>query len=266
MAFTLNRDDAEPRPPGPEVPGSPFSVSSDPVVAAAGLTGANAVLQDADLPRSYGTQTLWLMPRDPHSLFAYWDIDWDAAFRDEVPKNRKVYLRVLNVDGAEQAKIEVEPMAGTGYVTVPEADESYLGEIGYYQAAGNWISVASSAAVESPPDQIAGAGEAADFATVPFHLSFQRMLDQIRVAKHESRSLTSMLADLRARASPEQSETFTPDEHEFVRAMNAASATPRHLPDNTGTPDLWVGQNLERVLGFGATSPASGFGGSSRAS
>jgi hypothetical protein len=29
-------------------------------------------------------------------------------------------------------------------------------------------------------------------------------------------------------------------------------------------PDLWVQQKLERVLGFGATSPAEGFGGSSR--
>ncbi len=31
-----------------------------------------------ELPQSYGVPTLFLVARDPHWLFAYWDIDWSS--------------------------------------------------------------------------------------------------------------------------------------------------------------------------------------------
>lgn len=218
----------------------------------------------SDLPRSYGTETLTLMARDPRTLFAYWDIDWPAAFREETPRHQKVYLRILDASGTEIISVEVEPMAGNSYVTVPEADSAYQGEIGYFNPLTVWNPLAASTIVTTPADTVAGS-EAADFATVPFHLSFQHMIDLLRISKQENESLTSMLADLRERASSEKQRELSAGEREIAQAMDAAAA---NSPMQTRTPassDFWTQQRIERVLGIGGSSPANGFGGSSRA-
>jgi hypothetical protein len=242
-----------------------FRISTEPVVEnghGEGAATAGAESDNAVLPTSYGTQALYLMARDPHSLFAYWDVDWREAFRDRMPRDRKVHLRVMRSDGAEETSLEVEPMAGSCYIDVSAGDESYTADLGYYEPAGVWNSVAVSMPVATPPDSIEGA-EAPDFATVPFHISFQRMIDMFRVSKHENESLTAMLAGLRERAASEEtSSTMTEEEREIVRAIDDAVAESGSAPTAAERPDLWVHQNLERILGFGArtTSPEGGFG------
>ena len=242
-----------------------FSVSADPVVENGNGAPAQPETTDA-LPSSYGSQTLYLMARDPHSLFAYWDIDWTEAFSAGAPRDRKVHLRVTRSDGEEETTLEVEPLAGSCYIDVTTGDESYTAELGYYAPGDTWNSVAISMAVATPPDTIEKAASP-DFSTVPFHISFQRMIDLFRVSKHENESLTSMLADLRERAASEATgSTITEEEREIVRAIDDAVAQSDNPPTSGGSPDLWIQQNLERVLGFGArtTSPEGGFGGSSR--
>lgn len=246
---------------------STFRVSASPVVengnghAAVEAMGA----AEAGLPSSYGSQSLYLMARDPHSLFVYWDIDWAETFREQKPRDRKVHLRVSRSDGEEETALEVEPMAGSCYVEVTSGDEQYTAEVGYYEPPNVWHSVAISMPVATPPDSVDQA-EAPDFATVPFHLSFQRMIDLARVAKHENASLTAMLSDLRQRAASESgSSNMTQEEREIVQAIDDAVAESAADPAQTEAPDLWVQQNLEKILGFGrsVTSPASGFGGGS---
>jgi hypothetical protein len=277
MAYKLEPQPGDP-PTQPAVPApapaaaepqddSTFRVSADPVVengnghAAAESAGAG----DAGLPSSYGSQSLYLMARDPHSLFAYWDIDWAETFREQKPRDRKVHLRVSRSDGEEEAALEVEPMAGSCYVEVTSGDEQYTAEIGYYEPPNVWHSVAISMPVATPPDSVEQA-EAPDFATVPFHLSFQRMIDLFRVSKHENASLTAMLTDLRQRATSESgSDAMTQEEREIVQAIDDAVAESAAEPAHREEPDLWVQQNLERILGFGrsGTSPEAGFGGGS---
>lgn len=261
MAFELERNTAAPR--WPDTPARPddgsFTVSSEPVIAERAHGGDAET--SSELPRSYGAELLYLLPRDPHSLFAYWDIDWERAFSDGTPPERKVYLRILGINGVEEAKMEIEPMAGSCYVTVPKGDAAYTAEVGFQTAANDWNVIASSAAAQSPPDQMTTAA-APDFATVPFHLSFQRIVDSFRIAKHESQSITALLSELRQRASASEARTLTPEENELMRAIEAAQAK-QPQPKSGETPDLWVRQKAERILGFGGTSPTAGFGGAS---
>ncbi len=112
---------------------SSFRISARPVVSRTDAESPDAGA--SHLPRSYGTETLSLLARDPHTVFAFWDIDWNAAFRGLASKERKVHLRLLDSDGTEQTAVEVEPMAGSCYVTVADADAAYSGEIGYYHPA-----------------------------------------------------------------------------------------------------------------------------------
>lgn len=216
-----------------------------------------------DAPRANGTPTLCLMARDPHTLFAYWDIDWTAAFRDGQPGDRKVHLRVRNGDASERS-IEVEPMAGSCYVSVERADADYNAEIGFYQPPSVWHAVATSNLISTPPDDFADSKES-EFATVPFHLSFQQMIDALRSARGEDAPLIAKLADLRQRAASSQPNDLTPQEGEVARAIHEAEVVaPTAAVSRHAASDLWNRQRLERILGFGATSPSGGFGGSSR--
>lgn len=245
---------------------STFRLSVEPVVENGTDASPMEETGAESLPSTYGSHALYLMARDPHSIFAYWDIDWTEAFRAQRPHDRKVHLRVSRSDGGAETTLEVEPLAGSCYVEVTSGDEEYTAEIGYYEPADVWNSVAVSIPVTTPPDTIERA-ESPDFATVPFHLSFQRMIDLFRVSKHENASLTAMLADLRERAtSTAGGSGVTEAELEIVRAIDEAAAQSGGEMAQGKTPDLWMQQNLERILGVGRSggSPDGGFGGSSR--
>lgn len=238
-----------------------FRISATPVVA----TGnGNAQAEPAGLPRSYGHETLWLMARDPHSIFAYWDIDWRAAFGEENPRPRPVTVRLYDADGNEHASTEVEPTAGYCRIDVSRPNASYHGEIGFPDASGAWRIVSRSEEVLVPPAD-GSASDPADFATVPMHLSFQRMIDAARDARRrEEQSLTVMLAELRQRAAREQSAAgLTTEQGDLVRAVETAASQPPAPQTDVPRPDLWKHYTLERVLGFGNSSLRNGFGGSS---
>lgn len=242
---------------------SPYRVSAAPVIPE--RTGGSRQKTEGDdfyLPSSYGQDTLWLLPRDPRSLFAYWDIDWKMAFDEESPKPRKVQLRLLQADGSEHTSVEVEPMAGHCSVTVTEADAEYLAEIGYANDAGDFQVVSRSEAVSLPPD-VPGAAAPVDFSTLPFHLSFQRLLDATRSVPETDHSLTETLTALRARAA-EVSATLTAQQRGVIQAVEEAAERAPAPAVSAAMPDLWEQHSLEKIFGFGNSSLSDGFGGSSR--
>lgn len=239
---------------------SSFRICAQPILAP--TTAIELDTEGAELPRTYGAPALFLMVRDPHTLFAYWDIDWNTTFRDQRSKDRVVFLRVLKADNSEAALLEVEPMAASSYVTVDAADAVYTGEIGYFHPPTAWNCLASSGVVTTPSDSSSNE-DAADFTTVPFHLSFQRMVDLLRVANEENASLTETLSKLRARADASDA-SMSLNEREVARAIDEVEFG-RHVshagPPSPLDPAVW--EKLERILGFGASSSSGGFGGNS---
>lgn len=255
MAFKLNPESAVRLEPE-------FRVSSKPVIPDEGQKTAPARAALPELPAFYGTQTLTLMARDPRTLFAYWDVDWQKAFAEEQPRERKVHLRVRRADGAAETTIQIEPMAGGCYVSVGDGDAAYVGEIGYFQPAGVWNLVASSEKITTPV--AAAMEEESEFVTVPFHLSFQRMLDVFRASKYENESLTEMLQDLRGRATTGPThENLTRQEAKIARAVDQAiEAQPKREPFAAkGMPDLWRKQGFLQTPRLGGSSLGAGFGG-----
>jgi hypothetical protein len=106
------------------------------------------------LPRSYGTQSVWLMPRDPHSIFAYWDVDWHLALGEKLPTNRKAQLRLFGADGSQLTRARSGADGGQLLSRRGDADESYTAELGYYSPAGTWNSVATSPTATTPPGRV----------------------------------------------------------------------------------------------------------------
>src|ERR1044072_5237102 len=124
--------------------GAEVVLSSQPVVSEQPAPNADPQ-RDYDslgeLPRSYGGAFLFAIARDPHTLFAYWDVDWPEVFGDNQPEDRKVHLRVLWHDGIEETTAAVEPLAGAHLISVQHARSSYRIEIGYYAPNDIWNSV-----------------------------------------------------------------------------------------------------------------------------
>jgi hypothetical protein len=239
--------------------GASFVLSSHPVVVE--KRDADAGASDdyenlGELPHSYGGAFLFAIARDPHALFAFWDVDWGTVFGDAPPADRKAHLRVLWHEGIEECTAAVELLAGSHLLPVLHARSSYRVEIGYYAPENVWNSVAISAAVITPPDDVAANGPV-DVATIPFHLSFQRIVDTFRGSKYDGDALAEIVGRLQQHA--DTSDAALPEsERELLRALDsglpASQASDRARLRNA--PDTFASRDrIEAILGFGATSP-----------
>jgi len=216
-----------------------------------------------ELPRVYGAPLLFAIARDPHTVFAYWVIDWSSIFENTAPVDRQVHLRVYRSDGSEEASEAVEPMAGNCYLKVSEPGANYRLEIGYYQPEAVWNLVAKSEVVSVPPGAVAQNVDV-DVVTIPFHLSFQRLIDTFRAS--DGNALSEIVSRLQKRAvSEEERALLRPEEWEILRAMDLSiddinAARRAFLKRENGSA---LRRRAEALLGFGASSPSRGFGGSS---
>jgi hypothetical protein len=241
-----------------------YSVSKQPVVSGsktgAGTRATKIQEEPGELPRSYGQPIICAIARDPRTLFVYWDLDWPTIFATAAPHDRKVFLRVYDSGGTQESEVEVEPMAGNCCVSVSQPRASYYVEVGYFQPEDGWNSLGRSVDVAMPPDAVASGSEV-DIVTMPFHLSFQRMIDAFRVSKNDGEALTELVSRLEQRnAQDDAGEALSLEESELLSAISS----------NVSETISWahagaavLEKRLEDILGFGSTSPARGFGGSS---
>lgn len=209
-----------------------------------------------ELPRSYGRPVLFGIARDPHTLFAYWEIDWQRAFGNKPPSDRKVHLRVMSDDGSEETKVTVEPFAGNHCVAVSQARSTYRIELGYHEPAEVWNSVATSDAIATPPDDVSE-NAAVDVATIPFHLSFQRMVDTFRASKYDGDALVEIVGRLQERADVPGGENLTETDRELLRAidwsLSETDTAQRSRLRKSGDP-FATRRRIESILGFGVSS------------
>ena len=241
--------------------GPGFRISGGPVVR--GRTPAAAPADYGQLPGNYGMPILFAIPRDPQTIFTYWNIDWSDAFSRNSPVDRQVYLRLKRQDGTDEIEEPVEPMLGTHFLLVSQGKGTYQVELGFYHPANVWNSVATSDPVTMPADSSSENSDI-DLATVPFHLSFQKMIDLFRA--QNGNAITSLLSRMQDRVadSPEAGGGLTNDEHEILRAMDLSLEDLQEARRSFGgkSIDDLLRKRAEAVLGFGAgTSPAGGPGG-----
>lgn len=78
-----------------------------------------------DLPASSDTDLLYVIARDPKSLFVYWDLNWTRLFAQVGLSPQQVYLRIDREDGSIEATREINPFRGHCYVDVVTAGTSY---------------------------------------------------------------------------------------------------------------------------------------------
>jgi hypothetical protein len=147
-----------------------------------------------DLPQTYFEDTLYLVARDPRWLFSYWDFNWAkypaSAFRGGV---KQFFLKITTASGGDAGLVEINPEARNWYVAVHSPETAYSAEIGFFNKAGQWLRVVQSGVAVTPAESLADDGSA-DFATVPAHLTFERLLEMVKEKMYEGETLIQALA------------------------------------------------------------------------
>ena len=238
--------------------GNDFQISNRPVVSLDSERQRESEERAGDgFPRTYGAPMLFAIARDPVTIFVCWDVYWPAVFADNAPVDKQVHLRVHTADGVEEKRLAVEPMAGNCYIEVSHPNTLYHLEIGYYQPADIWHSVAMSNEVVMPPDGIAETIDV-DLATIPFHVSFQQLFDLFGATN--GAELAAVISRFQKHALREGHEGLDAEERKILLKLNVSLpeiAIARRAFDETDSENL--ARRTGALLGFGGSSPSRGF-------
>ena len=165
------------------------------------------------LPRSYGEELIFLVAQDPNWLFTYWDIDISRH------PGGPCFLRVEEASGILEKEIEVSFETRNWYIPVGKAGGSYSVEIGFHRQ-GKWNALARSPIVTTPRDRFSES-TAFDFATIPMHLSFQRLVESVSHSFASSEELLPALVKLQQGLPSSASSGFSLEarEREILQAL-----------------------------------------------
>ena len=237
-----------------------FHISTKPVVPLAEDEQSYALSSGLELPRFHGPPRLLAIARDPWTIVAYWNVDWPSVFKNAAPVDRQVHLRVHSIDGLEEKETAVEPMSAMHYITISQRHPACRIEIGYYQPADIWHSVATSNEIMMPPAEISEF-ENLDLATIPFHLSFQQLVDLFGVTNDDA--LATVISRFQTRAAGSgRHERLSPDQRKILQRTGVALSELADARRAFNQIDREkIKRRAEGLLGLGATSPSRGFKG-----
>ncbi len=162
-------------------------------------------LAETELPEAYGTKKLFLTARDPHWLYAHWDLTREQQLKLNARSAAgHLILRIYagKVEGHPICEIHVHPESRHWFAHVERAGNSYAAELGYYSPPRRWTRIAVSSATVTPPDTVSAEGEI-EFATIPFEFPFARLLEIIKSAVGEHLPLAQAIEELRRHGHPE---------------------------------------------------------------
>jgi len=123
-----------------------------------------------ELPQSYGMTYLYLLPRDPHTIYAYWEINeldvHNARQTSSINMQDATYtLRLYDVSlidfngGNANSQIDFDELyMNSRYIKVPHDNAFYCAEIGIRQKDGRFIPLCRSNTVHTQT-----AGESGNF-------------------------------------------------------------------------------------------------------
>ncbi len=240
-------------------------------------------------PLDFGEGRIWLVAKDPHTLFAYWEFvpsqHPEAVGGDGNPY---FFLRILNADGEIEREIHLHSEDANLHTGVAHADSVYSAELGFYSKGGVWCFIGKSGVAYTPPEGSAPDDVDIRFATIPANLPLQkssktthgsqaekslaRFPKPTRWTKEQERIFVALLAeDVKAGGRPEGRAArvrakmlAAPAKKPFPAALLASLDDP--APTSPGAQaSSWhaaPGETLDlhvnaEIIFYGGTSPAN---------
>lgn len=152
-----------------------------------------------ELPESYGTNRVFLIARDPHWFYAYWDISRERlAEARAASREGQVFLQVCESGGACVQQIMVPGEARNWFIYAGRPGVELYAELGYFDASGAFRSMGRSGLARAPKDAPSD-DLGARFVTIPMSLSFRELLDLVAGERHDGEELVETLARLQER-------------------------------------------------------------------
>ena len=237
-----------------------FRISDQPVV---GEQSAASPRHAQSLARGSSDDLLYVVARDPKSLFVYWDLNWTRLFARAGISARQVHLRTYRGDGSVEGTQEIKPFRGHCYAEVTAPGTEYYCELGSFEGA-EWKSLARSGTTATP-EASRSDDLSAEFATLPTHLSFQRLLDILGATQLDPTMLARSVAELQANARINGGGTNGAHAAELSELVESALRS--EAPAIPTAEELARWKDLAERYGGSSWTGAShcGFGGSSPA-
>jgi hypothetical protein len=209
-----------PEPPAVSGPGQRYSLGPTPP--------KEHFVETGELPEAYGTKRLTITARDPHWLYAHWDLTRDQLREyNALSTDGHLVVRVCRnqVGGQTVTEVHVHPESRNWFIHVGEGATKYAAELGYYNKQRKWVQIATAAPTLTPPDRLSE-DTSVRFATIPIDVPFEQLLKLIKTVVSENIPLAEAIQQLRAAGfeklpEPEKwSETrWTPEQERTLAAV-----------------------------------------------
>ncbi len=162
--------------------------------------GPEGSIEAAELPEAYGTQRLLLTARDPHWLYAHWDLTREQLKRyNSRSVDRHLVLRIYRneVSGEPHREIHVHPESRNWFAHVGMGGAKFIGELGYYRPNDQWVRIAVSGTTMTPSDTMSD-DLSVWFETLPVDMRFEEILKLVKTALKDNVPLMEAIQQLRA--------------------------------------------------------------------
>lgn len=239
-----------------------------------------------ELPEAYGTQRLLLTARDPHWIYAHWDLTREQLkeYNAESVDGHLVLRVYENVFGGEPvSQVHVHPESRNWFVHVGMGGTRYVAELGFYGKGGLWRTVSRSTATLTPPDSLSE-DTSVRFATIPVDIPFEQLVAIVRQSVRDNVPLAEALLQLRAQGfknlpGPEdlRSAEWTPAQESALAQVVTMDSVRRVWMGSLEITELIRRQLSQEISSMGAaqfsvptspggavTSVSSPFGGGER--
>jgi uncharacterized protein len=194
------------------------------------------------LPESYGTGRLYLMARDPHWLYASWDLSQEQMrLFNSLSSDGHLMLRVHadNTEGPVATEVHVHPESRHWFVHVDRAGLLYVGALGYRDREKKWVAIAVSDPARTPPER-GFETVPPQFATVPADYPLPELAQQIKRMGMENQPLHDAIHRLRA-------EGLLRVENETAITPGAGVATTDFVQKAFGAPEYQMPASMSSL-------------------
>lgn len=226
--------------------------------------------ESAELPEAYGTKRLLLTARDPHWLYARWDLTREQQKEyNRLSADKHLVLRIFQNEakGNTFDQVHVHPESTHWFCHVANAGAKYVAELGYYSANGDWTRISTSAATMTPPDTMSD-DTSAEFATIPIEIPFSQLMEMAKVAVQQNIPFSEVVQQLRASGynipETKSSGKWTPERERALASIITMDRVRRVWMGSIEITELIRRQLQQEISSMGAAQfsvPSSPFGG-----